>query len=86
MGPQLSWRYYRDGKAWLCKVARRGRTICWISVWHGAFTATFYFGEKADADIQQLDIDVSLRQAFASSTRVGKLKTAPGRGRGRDAP
>jgi hypothetical protein len=73
-GAEMSWRYYLDGKAWLCKVARKGRTICWISVWPDAFKATFYFGEKADADIQQLDIDVSLRQAFASSTRVGKLR------------
>ena len=73
-GAEMSWRYYLDGKAWLCKVARKGRTICWISVWQDAFKATFYFGEKADADIQQLDIDVSLRQAFASSTRVGKLR------------
>ena len=73
-GAEISWRYYLDGKAWLCKVARKGRTICWISVWQNAFKATFYFGEKADADIQRLDIDVSLRQAFASSTRVGKLR------------
>jgi hypothetical protein len=73
-GAEISWRYYLDGKAWLCKVARKGRTICWISVWEGAFKATFYFGEKADADIRQLDIDDSLRQAFALSTRVGKLR------------
>ena len=73
-GADLSWRYYLDGKAWLCKVARKSTTICWISVWDGAFKATFYFGEKAEADIQRLDIDVSLRQAFASSTRAGKLR------------
>jgi hypothetical protein len=73
-GAEMSWRYYRDGKAWLCKVARKGRTICWISVWQDAFKATFYFGEKAVADIPRLDIDASLRQAFVSSTRVGKLR------------
>jgi hypothetical protein len=73
-GAEFSWRYYRDGGAWLCKVARKGRTICWISVCEEAFKATFYFGEKADADIQRLDIDATLRQAFASSTRVGKLR------------
>ena len=74
-GAEMSWRYYLDGKAWLCKVARKRRTICWISVWRDAFKATFYFGDKADPDIQQLDIDVSLRQAFASSTRVGRLRS-----------
>jgi hypothetical protein len=73
-GAEISWRYYRDGGAWLCKVARKGRTICWISVWQGAFKATFYFGEKADAGVQRLDIDATLRQAYASANRVGKLR------------
>ena len=73
-GAQLSWRYYADGKAWLCKAARRGRTICWISVWHGAFRTTFYFGERCDAEIEQLDIDATLKEAYASATRTGKLK------------
>jgi hypothetical protein len=73
-GIQFAWRYYTDGKAWLCKVARKGRTICWISVREGAFRAAFYFGEKADAGIAQLDIDRGIREAYASAARAGKLK------------
>ena len=73
-GLDLGWRYYPDGKAWLCRAARRGRTICWISVWHGAFRAAFYFGAKADAEIEHLDIDGTLKESYASSARVGKLK------------
>ena len=74
-GLELTWRYYADGKAWLCKAARRGRTICWISVWHGAFRTTFYFGERCDAEIEQLDIDVARsRKPTPSTARTGKLK------------
>jgi hypothetical protein len=73
-GLQLGWRYYPDGKAWLGKVTRRDRTICWISVWDGAFRTTFYFGERCDAEIEQLDIDATLKQAYASAARTGKLK------------
>jgi hypothetical protein len=73
-GLELTWRYYTDGKAWLCKAARRGRTICWISVRDGGFRATFYFTEKADAEIVQLAIDRGRRDAYASATRAGKLK------------
>ena len=73
-GLDLGWRYYPDGKAWLCRAARGGRTICWISIWHGAFRAAFYFGEKADTEIEHLDIDGALKDAYVSSARVGKLK------------
>ena len=30
MEPQ--WRYYNDGKAWLCKVVYRKKTILWLSL------------------------------------------------------
>ena len=40
------WRYYRDGKAWLCKVQRKKRTIVWMSAWKGFMQAVVYFPEK----------------------------------------
>ena len=30
-GLRPEWRYYRDGKAWLCKVQHKSRTIVWMS-------------------------------------------------------
>jgi hypothetical protein len=29
------WRYYKDGKAWLCKVQYKKKTIVWMSAWKG---------------------------------------------------
>src|SRR3989304_3639118 len=45
------WRYYRDGKSWLYKLTKKKQTICWISVYHGAFKTTFYFSDKAEERI-----------------------------------
>ncbi|HMA64672.1 MAG TPA: DUF3788 family protein, partial [Chitinispirillaceae bacterium] len=40
------WRYYHDGKAWLCKVQKKKKTIIWMSAWKGFIQATIYFPEK----------------------------------------
>ncbi len=29
------WRYYNDGKSWLCKITSGKKTIIWLSVWDG---------------------------------------------------
>ena len=35
------WRYYNDGKAWLCKVQKKKKTIAWMSAWSGCFKQLF---------------------------------------------
>jgi len=42
----LGWRYYRDSKAWLCKVAKGKKTICWLSLWDSGVKLSFFFTEK----------------------------------------
>jgi hypothetical protein len=45
-GLSPEWRYYNDGKAWLCKVTDGRKTIFWFSVWEGFFRVSFYFLER----------------------------------------
>ena len=45
------WRYYNDGKLWLCKVQHKKRTIVWMSASKGFIKATIYFPEKYIDDI-----------------------------------
>ena len=52
----LEWRYYNDGKAWLCKVVHKKKTVCWVSIWDHFFKTGFYFTAKNDADIEALPI------------------------------
>jgi hypothetical protein len=68
------WRYYRDGKAWLCKVQKKKRTIVWMSAWKGYMQATVYFPEKYIESVYQLDIGEKMKQKIKLTKQVGKLK------------
>lgn len=70
----LEWRFYRDGKSWLCKVVRKKKTVCWVSVWDQAFRTTFYFTAKSDQEIDRLPIAQELRNAYRAQSSIGKLK------------
>lgn len=69
----LEWRYYRDGKSWLCKLVRKKKTVCWVSVWDGAFRTTFYFTARSGEEIDRLPIAQQLKDAYRT-TSSGKLK------------
>jgi len=67
------WHYYNDGKAWLCKVCFKKKTVFWLSVWDGYFKTSFYFTEKHLQGIAELDIAESIKDDFSSRKPVGKL-------------
>lgn len=69
----LDWNYYRDGKAWLCKVCRKKKTVLWISVWNGFFKTAFYFMEKHIEDIAVMEISEEIKKEFYQTKPVGKL-------------
>ena len=70
----LEWRYYNDGKAWLCKLVRKKKTVCWISIWNRFFKTTFYFTAKSDKDIEKLPIASELKDSYRAHETIGKLK------------
>ena len=76
-GPDYSflheWRYYNDGKSWLCKVTYKKKTVFWLSAWEGHFRASFYFTERSGSGIASLDIPKEIRNAFAKAKPFGKL-------------
>jgi hypothetical protein len=67
------WNYYKDGKAWLCKVCYKKKTIFWLSVWDKFFKTTCYFTEKDCSGITGLDIDENIKESFNNSKHIGKL-------------
>jgi len=67
------WRFYKDGKAWLCKITHKKKTVAWLSVWDGHFKLAFYFSEKAGSGITELDIDQTLKNQYATAEPIGKL-------------
>lgn len=68
------WRYYRDGKAWLCKVQQKKKTIVWMSAWKGYMQATVYFPERYVDDILKLGIADDTKNKIIGTKNVGKSK------------
>jgi hypothetical protein len=73
-GMVTEWRYYNDGKAWLCKVQCKKRTIVWMSAWKGYMQATLYFPERYLDDIFGLDISDTTKEKIRLTKNTGKSK------------
>ncbi len=73
LGLVPEWHYYNDGKAWLCKVVFKKKTIFWLSVWEQYFKIAFYFTEKHCEGIASLPIDGVIKEQFSKSKPIGKL-------------
>ena len=71
---EYKWRYYKDGKAWLCKVQKKKRTIVWMSAWKGHMQATVYFPEKYIDEIYTLDISEEMKEKIRKTKNTGKSK------------
>lgn len=74
LGLKPEWRYYRDGKAWLCKVVKGKKTIVWMSAWKNYMQATVYFPEKCINNVLALDISETTKNAINNTNNVGKSK------------
>ncbi len=68
------WRYYKDGKAWLCKVQKKDKTIVWMSAWKGFVKATIYVPEKYIDQVFALEISEDRKEYFRQSKNMGKSR------------
>lgn len=67
------WKFYNDGKAWLCKVTGKKKTICWLSVWEQCIKVSFYFTAATAPGIFELNISNKVMEDFRSHKAAGKL-------------
>jgi hypothetical protein len=72
-GLEPQWRWYNDGKSWLCKMVFKKKTVFWMSVWDGYFKAGFYFVERHCQGIRELDIDPGIKEALSEAKPFGTL-------------
>ncbi len=72
-GLVYGWRYYKDGKAWLCKVQKKDKTIVWMSAWKGYLQASIYIPEKYNEQLYSLDISEEQKEKFRNARKMGKL-------------
>ena len=73
-GMQYEWRYYLDGKAWLCKVQKKKKTIVWMSAWKSFLQATVYIPEKYLERLHEIPISEETREKLRTTRNVGKSK------------
>jgi len=67
------WRYYKDAKAWLCKVQKK-KTIVWMSVWSGYFKAAMYIPKRLIDNVFALDISEETKEKIKATKDIGKSK------------
>lgn len=68
------WRYYNDGKSWLCKVTQKKKTVCWVSVWDRLFKTTFYFPDRAEELIAASELEKEYVDQFVNGKKYGKIR------------
>jgi len=66
----FDWKYYNDGKSWLCKVCHKKKTVFWLSVWEGFFKTSFFFLERHLEGIAALKIE---ENSFIIEKEWGKM-------------
>jgi len=64
------WHYYKDSKAWLCKVSFKKKTIFWLSVWEGFFKTSFFFLERHLGGMMVLNVK---QNSFKIKKEWGKM-------------
>jgi len=74
--PKLAceWRYYNDGKSWLCKVTWQTTTICWVSVWDKFYTVAFYLNTRAEDLVRNSSLDNPIKQGFLHPVETNKSR------------
>ncbi len=68
------WRYYNDGKSWLCKITKKKKTVCWVSVWPGMFKTGFYFPDRAEDLIKKSKLSKKYVDQFVNGKKYGKIR------------
>jgi hypothetical protein len=71
---EANWRYYNDGKTWLLKVTRKGKTVFWLSLIDAAFRTTFYFNIKHDNFVLASPISDDLKEQYEKNKKFNKIK------------
>lgn len=67
------WRFFNDGKEWLCKMTYKKKTTLWLSASKGYFCISFHFAERHLEKIATLAISETIKQEFALVKPAGRL-------------
>jgi hypothetical protein len=69
-----TWNWYADGRSWLMKITRKGRTVCWVVVEPERFRVAFYFAERLTPALLASGLSEPCKAALGARPPVGKLR------------
>jgi hypothetical protein len=70
----VEWRYYNDGKSWLCKVTRKTQTLAWVAAWENYFSTAFYLNARAEDLVRASSLDKALKDSFLHPDKETKFR------------
>ncbi len=62
-----TWKFYRDGNAWLMSAAWKKKTLFWLSADRGSFRVTFYLPMSLEADVAAADLPCEVKSTCEAS-------------------
>jgi hypothetical protein len=69
----LEWRYYNDGKEWLCKILNKKKNLGWLSIWENSFRVTVFLTAKTINGFHALAISDEIKTYAKEAKPTGKL-------------
>jgi len=69
----FEWRYYNDGKEWLCKILNKTKNLGWLSIWDDGFRVTVFLTAKTLSGFYTLDISDDIKMYAREAKPIGKL-------------
>ncbi len=63
----VTWKFYRDGNAWLMSAAWKKKTLFWLSADRGCFRTTFYLPSSQEAELVTSDLPEAVKSSYAAS-------------------
>lgn len=68
-----TWKFYKDGKSWLCQVTWKKKTVCWVFVMKGRFNVGFYFAKRLMDQVLASDLSKERKEDIQKKPVKGQL-------------
>lgn len=67
------WNYYKDGKAWLCKLLYKKKNLGWMHIYPKEIQVTVYFSPKYKEVVASLQLPENIWFDFEAKMQTNKL-------------
>lgn len=67
------WNYYKDGKAWLCKLLYKKKNLGWMHIYPEEIQVTVYFSPKYKEAVASLQLPENIWFDFEAKMQTSKL-------------